>query len=128
MAVWSLSEEYVEDDNNERTGQRVETVGGDQSIVGNLVHGETEETRQQSCRGLSAIVLGSTIGSQKLRREQVPEQERIASIKDLWTILVVDEGQVVRDLADDGISNELANLRSRHSNLAELSGVGTTLG
>jgi len=32
------------------------------------------------------------------------------------------------DLADDGITDELADLGSRHSDLAELSGVGTTLG
>jgi len=34
----------------------------------------------------------------------------------------------VRDLADDGVANESANLRSIHSDLAELSSVGTTLG
>ena len=58
----------------------------------------------------------------------MPEQERITGIEDLWTVLVVDEGQVVRDLADDRVFDGLANLRSRHSDLAELSIVGATLG
>ena len=32
------------------------------------------------------------------------------------------------DLPDDGVSDELADLGSSHSDLAELSGVGTALG
>jgi len=58
----------------------------------------------------------------------VPEQEGIASIEDLRAVLVVEEGQVVGNLADNGVSDELANLGSGHSDLAELSGIGTTLG
>ena len=58
----------------------------------------------------------------------MPEQERVASIEDLRTVLVVEERQVVGDLADDGVSDELANLWSGHSDLAELSGVGTAFG
>ena len=58
----------------------------------------------------------------------MPEQERVASIEDLWAVLVVDEGQVVGDLADDGVSDELANLGSCHSDFAELPGVGAALG
>ena len=58
----------------------------------------------------------------------MPEQEGIASIKDLRAVLVVKEGQVVGDLTDDGVSDEFANLGSGHPDLAELSGVGTTLG
>jgi hypothetical protein len=118
----------MENSDKQHTSQGVETIGGDQGVVGNLVHGETEETRQQSRWGLSTLVLGSATGSQKLRREQVPEQERVASIEDLRAVLVVEEGQVVGNLADDGVSDELANLRSSHSDLAELAGVGTTLG
>ena len=115
-------------DDKLRTSQGVETVGGDQSVVGNLVHCKAEETRQQSRWGFATLVLGSTIRSQKLRREQVPEQERVASVEDLRAVLVIEEGQVVGDLADDGVSDELANLGSRHSDLAKLPGVGTTLG
>ena len=55
----------------------------------------------------------------------MPEQERVASIKDLWTVLVVEEGQVVRKLANNGVSNELTNLGGSHSDLAELAGVCT---
>lgn len=58
----------------------------------------------------------------------MPEQERIASVKNFRAVLVVEEGQVVRNLADNGISDELANLGSCHSDLAELSSVGTAFG
>ena len=56
----------------------------------------------------------------------MPEQERVASIEYLRTVLVVKEGQIVWKLANDGVSDELANLRSGHSYLAELAGVCTT--
>lgn len=58
----------------------------------------------------------------------MPEQERVASIEDLRAVFVVEEGQVVGNLSNYGVSNELANLGSRHSNFAELAGVGATLG
>ena len=58
----------------------------------------------------------------------MPKQERVASVEDLWTGLVVEEGQVMGKLANNGVSDELANLRGRHSDLTELAGVCTTLG
>ena len=58
----------------------------------------------------------------------MPEQERVASVEDLRAVFMVEEGQVVGNLSNDGITNEFANLRCRHSNFAELAGVGTTLG
>ena len=58
----------------------------------------------------------------------MPKQERVASIEDLRAVLVVEEGQVVWNLTNDGVSNELANLRSSHSDLAELAGVCTAPG
>ena len=58
----------------------------------------------------------------------MPEEERIASLKDLTAGLVVEERQVVRNLANDRASDELADLLSCHSKLAELGGVGTTFG
>ena len=57
----------------------------------------------------------------------MPEQEGVTCIEDLRAVLVVEEGQVMGNLADDGVSDELANLGGRHSDLAELAGVGATL-
>ena len=56
----------------------------------------------------------------------MPEQERVASRKDLRAIFVTEEGQVVGNLANDGIPNELADLGGRHSDLSKLTGAGTT--
>ena len=58
----------------------------------------------------------------------MPEQEGVASIENPRAVPEVEEGQVVGDLADDGVSDKLANLRSRHSDLTEFCSVGTTLG
>jgi hypothetical protein len=110
-----------------RTGQGIKTIGCDQGVVRDLIDTESEQTGQQAGRGLSTLILRSTTGSQQLRRKQMPEEERIASVEDFGAVFVVEERQVVRNLADDGVSHELADLRSSHSDLAELAGVGTTL-
>jgi hypothetical protein len=110
-----------------RTSQGIKTIGCDQGVVRDLINTESEQIGQQACWRFPTLILRSTTGSQQLRRKQVVEEERIASVEHVG-VIVVEERQVMRNLADDGVSHELADLRSGHSDLAELAGIGTTLG